>query len=106
MRDVSLISYLEFMLMTGKEMVIEVCDNQGLLGRICVCKGEVPHAVCGDSVGEEALHKCLSCTGGSVSNLPWRNPDEITITKTGPLLLMEAEWRSKESSGHRRANVS
>ena len=106
MRDVSLASYLEFMLMTGKKMVIEVCDNQGLLGRIFVYRGEVPHAVCGDSVGEEALHRCLSCSGGRVSNLPWCNPDEITITKTGQLLLMETEWRRKQSQGYLRASVS
>jgi two-component system, chemotaxis family, protein-glutamate methylesterase/glutaminase len=87
---VDIIEYLQFILLTGRSVVIEVVPSNGLRGRIFVRNGNVIHATSRGLQGEHALYQCLTCRSGSFSNFPWREPGTITIEKPGEFVLMEA----------------
>ncbi len=93
---IDLLDYIQLVMLTGKPVVVEVRQRNGLLGHIFLERGTIVHAACGDLEGEHALYKCLSFEGGSFSNLPWRRPDKITIDKPGEYLLLEACRRRDE----------
>jgi two-component system chemotaxis response regulator CheB len=95
---IELLDFLQFMMLTGKELIVQVSAHGGAYGRIFVSNGSVLHAECGNLLGEEALFKCLSFKGGKFENQTWRSPDQVTITKPGEFLLMEAARRKDEGS--------
>jgi CheY-like chemotaxis protein len=94
---IDILDYLQLMMLTGRRVVLEVSSKDGGQGLIFIDKGEVKHAKCGHLEGEEALFKCLSFDGGSFVNLPWADPDKITIAKPGDFLLMEAARKRDEA---------
>ncbi len=59
--------------------MLEVSSKYGAQGFIFIDKGEVRHAKCDEPGSEEALFRCLGFEGGSFVNLPWSEPDAITI---------------------------
>jgi two-component system, chemotaxis family, protein-glutamate methylesterase/glutaminase len=96
---VDIIEYLQFMLLTGRSVVIEVVPATGSRGRIFVRNGNVIHATSGGVQGEQALYACLASRSGSFSNLPWHEPGRITINKPGEFVLMEAARQRDEATG-------
>jgi hypothetical protein len=94
---VDIIEYLQFILLTGRSVIIEVVPANGLRGRIFVRNGNVIHATSSGLQGEHALYQCLTCQSGSFSNFPWREPGTITINKPGEFVLMEAARRRDEA---------
>ncbi|MBI5571808.1 MAG: response regulator [Desulfomonile tiedjei] len=90
LEDIDIIEYLQFLLLTGKKLVLQITTDDLPTGLIFLCDGEVVHAVCGSQEGEEALYRCLSFEGGRFTNLPWREPDKITVSKASQFLLIEA----------------
>ena len=94
---IDILEYLQLIILIGRRVVLEVSSRFGGSGLIFVDNGEVKHAVCGQLVGEEALFKCLGFDGGSFVNLPWREPDTITVNKPGEFLLMEAARKRDEA---------
>lgn len=94
---IDILDYLQLMMLTGRRVVLEVSSRDGGQGLIFIDRGEVRHATCGHLEGEEALFKCLGFESGSFVNLPWTEPDTITITKPGEFLLMEAARRRDDA---------
>jgi hypothetical protein len=82
--------------LASKQMVLEVIPRSGVRGLLFMDKGRICHAVCGDLEGEEAVYRCLSFRGGSFSNLPWREPERITIDSPTEFLLIQAARRRDE----------
>jgi CheY-like chemotaxis protein len=94
---IDLLDYLQLMMLIGRHLVLEVSCKDGGQGLIFIERGEIRHAKCDHLEGEEALFKCLSFEGGSFLNLPWTQPDKITINKPGDFLLMEAARKRDEA---------
>jgi CheY-like chemotaxis protein len=95
--NIDILDYLQLMILTGRRVVLEVSSKYGAQGLIFIDRGEVRHATCDQLEGEDALFKCLSFDGGSFVNLPWREPDAITIRRPGDFLLMEASRKRDEA---------
>jgi CheY-like chemotaxis protein len=94
---IDILDYLQLMMLTQRQVVLEVASRDGGNGLIFIDRGEVKHATCESLEGEEALFKCLCFEGGSFLNLPWTEPDKITIKKPGDFLLMEASRKRDEA---------
>jgi CheY-like chemotaxis protein len=94
---IDILDYLQLMMLIGRQVVLEVSSKDGGQGLIFIDRGEVRHATCDDLEGEEALFKCLCYECGSFLNLPWTEPDKITIKKPGDFLLMEAARKRDEA---------
>ncbi len=95
--NIDILDYLQLMVLTGRRVVLEVSSKDGGQGLIFIDKGQVRHARCEHLEGEEALFKCLGFEGGSFVNLPWSEPDAITINRPGDFLLMEAARKRDEA---------
>ena len=95
---VALIDYMEFMMWSQKQMVLEVTDSGGANALIYLNNGDVLHAVCDSLEGVEAFYECLGFRSGKVANLPWQTPDKTSINKPWRFLLMEASRRNDEAS--------
>jgi two-component system, chemotaxis family, protein-glutamate methylesterase/glutaminase len=93
---VDIITFLQFVLLTGKPMVIEMLSSSGEQGRIFLRNGNILQAICGNLEGERALFKCLGFRGGRFSNRPWREPARETIGKSSESLLAEAARKRDE----------
>jgi PAS domain S-box-containing protein len=93
---IDLLEYMQLMILTGKPVLVEVLLKTGLKGLIYLDKGKFLHATCGELEGEEAVYRCVNFAGGSFSNLPWQNPERLSINKPGDFLLMEAARRRDE----------
>jgi PAS domain S-box-containing protein len=93
---IDLLEYIQVLLLTGKPAIVEVLHRNGVRGLVFIDKGRIRHAVCGSVEGEEALYRCLNMRVGSFSNLPWRQPERITIDQPTEYLLIEASRRRDE----------
>ena len=100
---IDILDYLQLMMLTGRRLTLEVSSKNGRRGLIFIDGGEVRHAQCDSLKGEEALFECLGFEGGSFINLPWTDPEEVTINKPGDFLLIEAARKRDEA---KRANKS
>lgn len=69
-------------------------DNHA--GTIYIKDGEVAHAVCGDTTGEEAFYTILGWASGRFETLDDRYDGEDTVNKSHEFLLMEAARRTDE----------
>jgi two-component system, cell cycle sensor histidine kinase and response regulator CckA len=90
---IDLLEYMQLMILTGKPVLVEVLLKTGLKGLIYLDKGHFLHATCGDLEGEEAVYRCVNFAGGSFSNLPWQEPERVSIDRPGEFLLLEAARR-------------
>ncbi len=93
---IDILEYVQVMLFTGQRSVLEITSTEGETGLIFIDKGEIRHAICGEIEGEDAVNRCLQFRGGNFTTLPWRDPEKITVTKPGELVLMEAALRRDE----------
>ncbi len=94
---IDILDYLQLIMLSGKQMVLEILSRDLHRGELYVDKGEIRHAVCDGAEGEEAVYRCLSFAGGSFVNHPWRDPGKTTVRKPGEFLLMEAARYRDES---------
>jgi len=88
--EIDLFDWIQLMLMTRRQAVIDVSSSSGAQGRIWIDRGKIPHAICGSLEGEKAFLHCLGFDGGTFSSLPWQPPTLETIEDAGDHLLMEA----------------
>jgi two-component system, chemotaxis family, protein-glutamate methylesterase/glutaminase len=73
-------------------------DNQQ--GIIYIRDGEVVHAVCAGTTGEEAFYRILGWASGRFETVDDRHAGEDSINKSHEFLLMEAARRSDEAYGN------
>jgi ActR/RegA family two-component response regulator len=97
-QGVDILEYLQFMMLTGKQTVVEVTSQSGCACRLFLRDGNVVHAQSNEARGEEAFYHCLGLKGGQFTNLPWVDPPEKTINKPGDFLLFEAARRRDETT--------
>lgn len=95
--SIDILDYLQLMMLTGRRLILEVSSRNGRRGLIFIDGGEVRHAQCDDLKGEDALFECLGFEGGNFINLPWTDPEEVTINKPGDFLLLEAARKRDEA---------
>jgi ActR/RegA family two-component response regulator len=88
--DIDLFDYVQLVIATKHQVVMEVISRKGERGQVFFDRGNARHAACGDLVGEAAFFRCLSFEGGTFRSLPWVDPDQATIHRSGEHMLMEA----------------
>ena len=89
-QDVDILEYIQFVLLGGKQTILEVTSSVGTRGRIYLFDGHIVHAECGVLKGLQALYRCLCFREGNFLHKPWQEPEQMTINKPGELLLMES----------------
>lgn len=62
-------------------------------GLIYTVAGKIVHALCDDLTGEEAFHRIMAFTGGTIENIKIEAVPETTITRGVEPLLIEATRR-------------
>jgi two-component system chemotaxis response regulator CheB len=67
-------------------------------GTIYIEDGDVVHAVCGDTTGEEAFYTILGWASGSFETIDDTYAGDRTVDKSHEFLLMEAARRADEES--------
>ncbi len=97
--QIDILDYLQLMMLSGRQTVLEVLSKDLKRGLVYIDKGEVRHAICGELRGEEALYHCVCFRGGSFMNRPWTEPETVTINRPGEFLLMEAARHRDEMRG-------
>ena len=97
MEGVDIIEYMQFVLLGGRKMILEVTSTLGTQGRLHVSEGQITHAECGVLKGEQAFYRCVCFREGTFRHLPWEEPGEGTINKPGEFLLMEAVRKRDEA---------
>ena len=95
-----LLEYLQFIMLSGKKTIVEVQSKRGEACRLFFRSGNIVHAICADTNGEEAFFHCVYFQGGTLTNLPWVNPDQESMKTSGEYLLMEAARRRDEEIRH------
>jgi len=75
---------------TGRRSLILEIRNQQMRGQIYIEVGAITHAQVGDLVGDKAINRLLSLTGGEFQLKPFTSPPERTVQERWELLLMEA----------------
>lgn len=88
--DIDILEYIQLLLISGKNCVVEVRSQGCDPGYLYLKNGSIVHAECGDLRGETALFRCFGFPSGSFQSLPWREPEAMTITRPGEFLLFEA----------------
>lgn len=99
-KEIDILDYIQLLMLTGRNVVVEVRSENGQEGKLFLREGKVLHAECGDVQGEAAFYECLSFAGGSFVDLDWTDPEKTTVDKPGEFLLLEAA----QSRDERREN--
>ena len=95
--NIDILEIFQFLVITGRRVVLAVSSQKGERGFIFIDRGMVKHAQCDQLKGEDALFRCLSFDGGSFANLPWREPDAVTINRPGEFMLVEAALKRDDA---------
>lgn len=93
---VEILDYFQFMMLSGKKAIVKVVSAEGRVCMVFVTGGKIVHAVSEEAQGEEAFYDCARFKGGSFFNLAWQEPEQVTISKPGTNLLIEAARRQDE----------
>jgi CheY-like chemotaxis protein len=103
--DIDLLEYVQMLLISRKQTVLEVSGREGVRAHLYVDRGDIIHAELGAERGEQAFRKCLELEGGTFKTQPWREPEQRTIDLSGDYLLMEAARQMDEQRAARDSNV-
>ncbi len=96
--DIDLFDYIQLMMVTRRQVIVEVMSADGPQGRLYIDEGNVTHAECDELEGESAFYRCLGFAGGSFNTLQWQAPRRVTIEARGEHLLMDAARKKDEES--------
>jgi len=94
---IDILDYIQWMLIEGRQTVLEVSPLNGIPYRLFIDGGKVLHAVSEEMEGEDAFYRCVQATRGEFTHLTWSSPKKITIRKEGMQLLLEAARRRDEA---------
>ena len=94
---VDILDYVQWMLIEGRQTLLEVTPVDGMPCKIFVDDGRVLHAATMEMEGEQAFCRCVQFPSGEFAHLPWYAPERITIEKAGMQLLFEAARQRDEA---------
>lgn len=94
---VDILDYVQWMLVEGRQTVLEVAPEDGMPCRLYINDGTILHVETMEMVGEEAFYRLARSPGGKFCHLPWTEPERITIERAGMQLLFEAARLRDES---------
>ncbi len=83
--------------LSGTTITIRV-NNEMQQGEIFIQEGEIVHAQCEETVGEEAFYTIMTWHNGGFETLQGKPNQDVTITTNYQYLLLEAARRSDESN--------
>jgi DNA-binding response OmpR family regulator len=88
---ISIFDYVQMIMLSRKNKVIVVHSPlSNFEGLIYFKHGNIIHAVLGDLKGKDAFFKIVAIKGGIISEIEWREPEEISITGPSTSLLFKA----------------
>ncbi len=87
---VDILDYIQWILMEGRQTVLEVRPEDGMPCTLYVADGKILHARTMEMLGEDAFYRLVQSPRGEFSHLPWTEPDTISIDRSGMQLLFEA----------------
>ncbi len=90
---VEILDYFQLMLLSRKRVVVKVVSAEGSTCLVYIKGGKIVHAASKDAQGEEAFYQCATYKGGSFFNLEWKEPEHVTIHKSGEHMIIEAARR-------------
>jgi hypothetical protein len=94
---VDILDYIQWILIEGRQTVLEVTPQDGMPCKLYVNDGKILHAETMEMVGEKAFYRLVQSPRGEFSHLPWTEPETTTIEKAGMQLLFEAARLRDES---------
>lgn len=94
---VDILDYLQWMLVDGRQTVLEVTPETEMPCTLYINGGRILHAETMELAGEEAVYRVVQSPRGEFSHLPWTEPKTTTIEKDGMQLLFEAARLRDES---------
>jgi CheY-like chemotaxis protein len=89
LRQVGLPDVIQIECWRRNSSILEV-RNQRMHGQIYIEAGAIVHAAVGTLIGEKAVYRLLSLTGGEFRLQPFKKPPECTVHGQWEFLLMEA----------------
>jgi hypothetical protein len=94
--DVSILDFVQFMILIRKKTVLHVHSLFGEKGQLYIDDGRIVHAIKGKKEGKEAFYECMNFQSGIFSTKRWHEPSKRSINMPGDFLLMEAARKSDE----------
>ena len=89
LRHVGLQEVIQMECIGRRSLILEIRNHQ-LLGHIYIETGAITHAVVGALVGNKAINRLLSLSGGEFRLKPFKPPPQRTVEQPWEYLLMEA----------------
>ena len=97
--SIDLLDYINFMLVTRKQAILEVESHNNESGVIYFDRGNIPHVFVDELVGQDAFYYLISnFDGGRFNTCHWETPGKVTINVPGEYLLLEAARLKDESA--------
>jgi hypothetical protein len=94
---VDILDYVQWMLIEGRQTVLEVTPLNGMSCKLYIDDGKVVHAETMEMEGEDAFCRSVQFPRGEFMHLPWQAPEKTTIEKAGMQLLFEAARQRDEA---------
>lgn len=98
-QGVDILDYIQWMLMEGRQTVLEVTPEDGMPCTLYIAHDKILHARTMERLGEDAFYELIQCPRGEFAHLPWTEPDTVSIEKGGMQLLFEAARLRDEADG-------
>ena len=103
LKNIQLNDLIQMCCLSASSLCMRVSKGQRQ-GTIYIVEGEIIHAACGDTVGEEAFYRILGWQTGSFESIEVSSTPERTIDKNYHFLVMEAARRVDEQNLKRTGN--
>jgi hypothetical protein len=87
---VDILDYIQWMLVEGRQTVLEVRPEEGMPCTLYLSDGKVLHVRSLEMFGEDAFYRLVQSPRGEFSHAPWTEPETVSIEKAGMQLLFEA----------------
>lgn len=106
-QNIDLMDYIQFMLVTRKQAVLEIVSHNQERAVIYFDRGDIPHVHVNGNVGQDAFNYLVAhFSGGRFNTLAFTPPEQKSISLPGEFLLMEAARIRDEMSGPEGAKTA
>ena len=97
LKNIQLNDLIQMCCLSGASLCMRVTKD-ARQGTIFILDGDIVHAACGETVGEEAFYQILGWQTGSFESIEMSSTPPRTIDKNYPFLIMEAARRVDEAT--------